>query len=462
MNITHKAARLGVGKTIDKVIDSIHNDPQESLLNLVDWAQRIAGGMYREDIYDQVREMIQDPDNKWMKYLENLIDTKDHNIIKTMTLNLGFEAAFYGNKKLHKNRKKYGCNIPWVILFDPTSACNLKCKGCWAAEYGHKMNLSFELMDRIVTEGKELGTHFYMLTGGEPLVRKADILKLAEKHNDCAFNIFTNGTLIDEEFCQEVKRLGNIVFSVSVEGFENENDIRRGEGSFAKVMKAMDIMNANGIGFGTSICYTQQNYKTVTDDDFLDMLIEKGSLFNWYFHYMPVGNKATQDLLLTKEAREYMYHRVREIRGLTGGKPIFAVDFQNDGEYVGGCIAGGKYYFHINANGDVEPCVFIHYSNVNIKDCTILEALQSPIFMAYKEGQPFNDNHLKPCPMLENPGLLTDMVNKTNAKSTDLESPENAEHLCNKCIDYSEQWNETADKLWIESINKKKLKNEQK
>ena len=139
-----------------------------------------------------------------------------------------------------------------------------------------------------------------------------------------------------------------------------------------------------GILFGTSVCYTSQNVYSVTSDDFLDMLIEKGSRFIWYFHYMPVGNDAAIDLLPTPEQREYMYHRVREIRGLEGGKPIFAIDFQNDGEYVGGCIAGGRNYLHINPNGDVEPCVFIHYSSANIKEVTLLEALKQPLFMAYR------------------------------------------------------------------------------
>lgn len=110
-------------------------------------------------------------------------------------------------------------------------------------------------------------------------------------------------------------------------------------------------------------------------------------------------------------------------------KPLFAMDFQNDAEYVGGCIAGGKRYLHINANGDVDPCVFIHYSNANIRDCTLLEALQSPIFMAYHDNMPFNNNMLQPCPMLENPQWLRKMVAETGAHSTDPQSRETAEHL---------------------------------
>ena len=215
-------------------------------------------------------------------------------------------------------------------------------------------------------------------------------------------------------------------------------------------MKAMDLLKKYGLIFGTSICYTSKNISTVTSDEFLDMIIEKGCRFTWYFHYMPVGNDAAVELLPTKEQREYMYHRVRKIRSTNGGKPIFAMDFQNDGEFVGGCIAGGRNYCHINPNGDVEPCVFIHYSGANIKEVSLLDALRQPLFMAYRDHQPFNCNHLKPCPMLENPELLQQMVHETGAKSTDLQSPETVEHLCGKCHTYAKCWSECADKLWSE------------
>ena len=131
------------------------------------------------------------------------------------------------------------------------------------------------------------------------------------------------------------------------------------------------------------------------------------------------------------------------------------MDFQNDAEYVGGCIAGGRRYFHINASGDCDPCVFIHYSNANIRKHTLLEVLQSPVFMAYHSMQPFNENHLRPCPMLENPEKLRQIISETGARSTDLQSPESAEHLCEKCVPYAENWKETAEKLWKENSRKK-------
>ena len=124
------------------------------------------------------------------------------------------------------------------------------------------------------------------------------------------------------------------------------------------------------------------------------------------------------------------------------------MDFQHDAEYVGGCIAGGKRYLHINANGDVDPCVFIHYSNANIREVSLLDALRSPIFMAYHDNMPFNDNMLQPCPLLENPECLRKMVAETGAHSTDPMSPESVEHLCAKCEHYAEHWKGKADQLW--------------
>lgn len=455
MSVTRKMERAAVGKTIDEVLKYVNKDRENHLLKLVDLVEKLAGDMFQEKSYAGARSLIQDGDGKWMQYLNRLMDEVDPHVLQTTVLNLGYEAAFQGTKTIRKMRKEHQCNIPWVMLLDPTSACNLRCTGCWAAEYGHKLNLSYELLDSIITQGKELGVYFYMYTGGEPLVRKKDLIRLCEKHNDCAFHAFTNGTLVDDDFCKEMVRVGNLSLSLSLEGFEEVNDGRRGNGIFQKVLKAMDLLKKYGLIFGTSICYTSANVETVTSDEFLDMIIEHGCRYSWYFNYMPVGNGAVKELIPTVKQREYMYHRIREIRGREGGKPIFVMDFQNDGEFVGGCIAGGRNYMHINANGDVEPCVFVHYSSANIKDVSLLEALKQPLFMAYRENQPFNGNHLRPCPMLENPEILQRMVHETGAKSTDLQSPETVEHLCGKCVEYAREWSEKAEELWNENPHHK-------
>ncbi|MCD8232157.1 MAG: radical SAM protein [Clostridiales bacterium] len=447
-SLSHTMQRKVFSTAIDVALKRLNKDREKGLLQILDLAQKFMGNNFKQETYENIRAMIQDPDNKWLRFTNKMLDELDPHVAKMTALNLGFEAALYGTKVTREKRVEHQCNIPWLILMDPTSACNLRCTGCWAAEYGHKLNLTYEEMDSIITQGKELGVYFYMFTGGEPLVRKADILKLAKKHNDCELHCFTNGTLIDEEFCQKVQKLGNLSFSLSLEGFQTANDGRRGDGVFDTVLSAMDLMKRYGLFFGTSVCYTRKNMDAVTSDEFFDLMIEHGCRYAWYFHYMPVGLEADLDLLPTMEQREYIHDRLREVRGWEGGKQILLLDFQNDGEFVGGCIAGGRNYFHINANGDAEPCVFIHYSGANIRQNTLLECLQQPLFMAYRDGQPFNDNHLRPCPMLENPEKLQEMVEKTGAHSTDLQAPESVEHLCGKCEDYAKAWAPHADEIW--------------
>ena len=370
----------------------------KTYLELLDLSRHFYKGALTEDKYFAVRRYLSDPDNRWVKFINDILDKTDPGYAKKAILSLGFEAFFRGTKDIRANRDIYHCNIPWLILFDPTMACNMHCIGCWSGTYGHKDNLTYEEMDRIVTQGKALGTHLYMLTGGEPLVRKKDIVRLCEKHSDCFFAAYTNSTLIDEELCQDVLRVGNLLFMLSIEGTPETNDARRGDGHYAAVMKAMDLLNSHGIPFGISVCYTSQNIDAVTSDDFFRFVADKGARFGFYFHYMPVGNNAVPSLMPTVEQRKKMIERIRFVR--------------------------------------------------SVRDKSILEILQSPLFMAYHKGQPFNRNHLRPCPMLENPEMLRKIVKETGAKQTNLESEETVEHLCGKCDDYAKEWAPVADKIW--------------
>ena len=378
MNAAEKIAHAAERKAFEAMLDSLIRKSQTKDVctvanDFVNMVQKIHSSVWTPETFEMLHQIANDPDSKWAHYAERLLRECDPYLLRTFLTAAAYEGGFRGFQQARANSEKYDCNIPWIVLMDPTSACNMRCAGCWAAEYGHKQNLTFEEMDRVLTEGAELGTHACLFTGGEPLMRKADIFRLCEKHRDIAFHAFTNGTLIDQAFCDELKRVGNFIVSVSIEGFEDANDGRRGTGHFEKALAAMDLMHKNHIPFGVSICYTSKNYKVVTSDEFLDLLISKGCFFAWYFHYMPIGDGANVNLMLNAEQREYMIHRVREIRGYTGGKPIFCIDFQNDGEYIDGCIAGGRQYAHINPAGDVEPCVFIHYSNANIHDKSLLD-----------------------------------------------------------------------------------------
>ena len=416
----------------------------------MDWADKFSGGEFGPQ-RKMVREAMTNPDHPYYSYIRRLIHEIDPHVMQTTAVNFFINAALDGWKTQEKYRKEYGCNIPWAILLDPTSACNLHCTGCWAAEYGNKLNLTFEEIDDIIRQGKELGVYFYIYTGGEPLVRKNDLIRLCEKHSDCVFLSFTNGTLIDEAFADEMLRVGNFVPAISLEGFEEATDGRRGNGVYEKATAAMRILREKKLFYGISACYTSAKFESITSEEFFDQLIEMGAYFIWYFHYMPVGNAASPELLPTPAQR---VETCRIFRKYRAEKPLFAMDFQNDAEYVGGCIAGGRRYLHINANGDMDPCVFVHYSDSNIREKTLLEGLRSPIMMAYHDGQPFNENMLRPCPMLENPDKLRAMVVCTEAHSTDLQSPESVEHLCQKCDKYAENWKPEAERLWNEREEK--------
>ena len=282
-------------------------------------------------------------------------------------------------------------------------------------------------------------------------MRKDDLIALCNKHNDCIFLCFTNSTLIDEKFADDMLRVKNFIPAISLEGFEEATDGRRGSGVYDKVLHAMSLLKERHLPFGISACYTSANMDSITSEAFIDKLIDWGAYFIWYFHYMPVGNDASPELLPTPEQRQYIYHKIRD--DYRHRKPLFIMDFQNDGEYVGGCIAGGRRFLHINANGDCDPCVFIHYSDSNIREKTLLETLTSPLFMAYHDGQPFNENHLRPCPMLENPEKIREIIAKTGAHSTDLQSPESVEHLTEKTEPYARNWTPSANELWQCSHN---------
>lgn len=446
MNLNEKFTTYAVGKTLSY----IHKDPEKNLPKAVSLARKISPNAYSSQI-DRIEEVINDPDNVFYKYIINMLDRIDEDVFDKTITNFMLNGVLFSEDLKRETREKYNCNVPWTILLDPTTACNLKCTGCWAAEYGKSLNLSYDEIDDIINQGKDMGIYFYIYTGGEPLVRKKDILKIAEKHNDCEFLIFTNSTLIDDDFVDEMLRLKNIVPAISVEGSEFTTDARRGDGTYSKVLEAMDKLKENGLTFGISCCYTSMNYESIISEEFVDDMIDRGALFAWYFHFMPVGKGTGKELLPKPNQREYVYRNLRKFRKT---KPLFFLDFQNDAEYIGGCIAGGRNYLHINANGDVEPCVFIHYSDSNIREKSLLESLQAPLFMAYHDGQPFNENMLRPCPMLENPQLLRNMVKKSQAKSTDILEKEEVDELCDKCEDYAKNWKPTADKLWDESLKK--------
>lgn len=433
---------------INLLLSYILDNPMEKLPKMFEMAEKLDRGNLHATQIRVLRDVLMDKNSVWHSFVKNLFRDVDAKLLQKFVECFIVNANLERKERARAIEKKYDCNVPWAILMDPGSACNLSCTGCWAAQYGDKNNLSYETLDSICHQGKELCIFFYIFSGGEPLVRKKDIIRLCKEHQDCYFFAFTNGTLVDDELCEEMLRVANFALAFSIEGDETATDMRRGKGTYRKVIEAMERMRAHRLLFGYSTCYHRYNTESVGSDEFVDDMIARGCRFSWNFTYIPIGKDARTDLLATPEQRAYMYRRIREIRN---SKPIFAMDFWNDGEYADGCIAGGKRYLHINAAGDVEPCAFIHYSNVNIHDVTLLDALRSPLFMAYRKKHPFNSNPLRPCPLLDNPEILASMVKESGAKSTDMEAPEDVDVLCAKTTPAARAWSEVADRLWEEN-----------
>lgn len=430
---------------LKQVLKYIDRNPDENIPKILDWLEKHDKGGQVTSPVRTVRKAIENKDNNWYQLVKSLWTDVDDGVRQKLFENFVINASMIGSPRQRKTGAENDCNVPWAILMDPTSACNLHCTGCWAAEYGNSLSLTLEEMDDIIKQGKKMGTYFYIYSGGEPTVRKDDIIRLCDRHQDCVFLAFTNGTLFDETFANEMLRVKNFVPAFSIEGFEEATDSRRGQGTYQKVLESMKLLKRKKLPFGISLCYTATNTEVIGSDEYIDLMIEHGAKFAWFFTYMPVGVDAVPELMVSAEQRKFMYEK---IRGWRSTKPLFTMDFWNDGEYAGGCIAGGRSYLHINANGDIEPCAFIHYADSNIRTHKLLEAYKNPLFMQYHRNQPFNENMLRPCPLLDNDGKLAEMIDACGAHSTDLQNPEDVHDLCAKCSRTAACWQPVADELW--------------
>ena len=246
MSMSDKAKNAALGMVINQALGYLKKDPETNIPKLMSLVDKVVPDDWYVAQRNAFRNVINDKNNNWYQLIMKVYEL-DPEVRKTFFRNFILNASLLGSGTQDETAKRENCNVPWAILLDPTSACNLHCTGCWAAEYGNKLNLSFDEMDSIISQGKKLGTYMYIFTGGEPLVRKKDVIALCEKHNDCEFLSFTNGTLIDEDFCQEMLRVKNFVPAISLEGFEDANDGRRDQGVYEKVHNAMALLKSHGL-----------------------------------------------------------------------------------------------------------------------------------------------------------------------------------------------------------------------
>jgi len=366
-------------------------------------------------------------------------------------------AWFEGGMLRSKWEARLGTRPPFIMILSPTLQCNLRCKGCYTLGYGMKPELSLEVVDRVLAECEELGIYFVTILGGEPLVYP-HLFTILERHPSIFFQVYTNGTLMTREKAERFAELGNTAVVLSIEGGERETDEWRGQGVYKKIMKAFEYLYEARVIIGTSATVSRQNVQVVSSYHFVDKMISLGSMTQMYFLYIPVNGQADFSLMVTPEQRDHLRRQVLSIRNK---RPIFVLDFWNDGPYVEGCIAGGRRYFHVNAKGDVEPCVYTHIAVDNIKQTPLAEALTSPLFRYIRSCQPHNPNHLRPCMIIDNPHVMREVVEKTNARYTHPGAEEIYTVNKERMDAYASRWGKYADRIWREEYIEGRLEGQE-
>lgn len=362
--------------------------------------------------------------------------------------NMVINSSLRGPRLRHQFEQRTGIEPPFLLVISPTMRCNLRCYGCYAGGYSVRDDLPRELFDRVLNEAKEMGIFFITISGGEPFVSQ-DVLDMFEKHQDVYFQVYTNGTLIDEPMARRLSELGNVFPAISVEGFREQTDGRRGEGTFEKILRAMAALREAGVLFGFSATATRRNNDLIVSDEFIEFYVERGCLLGWYFQYIPIGRAPDMDLMPTAEQR---IRRLRALRDARQRYPILLADFWNDGPLVGGCIAGGRSYLHINVHGDVEPCVFAHFAVDNIRDKSLAEALQSAFFRAIQARQPYSENLLRPCMIIDRPEVLREVVKESGAHPTYPGAEATLTELAGQLDENAECYRQLADEEWSRSF----------
>ena len=360
------------------------------------------------------------PGNAFFKNIRRLHPNVRKRFVANMMANFFMRDPEY-TKALLKERD---ITSPTTILISPSMRCNLRCVGCYAAEYDSEDDLSEEMVESIIDQGEEIGTRVYTMLGGEPFVWRP-LLDIIERHPQSVFLVFTNATMINDRVADRILELGNICPTFSIEGGRESTDARRGEGTYDRIMAAMDRLRERGVMFAFSATATSQNIDEITSDEFADLMVEKGAFYGWYFSYMPIGREPDLGLMPTADDRDKLRKGVMHIRNT---RPLLVADFWGDGTLTGGCLSGGRKYIHINNKGDVEPCIFAHFAVDNIKDKPLIDCLCSDFFRDLRRMSPFGKNLLRPCPIIDHPAVMKKVVERNNAYPTH----EGAESLINE------------------------------
>jgi MoaA/NifB/PqqE/SkfB family radical SAM enzyme len=272
------------------------------------------------------------------------------------------------------------------------------------------------------------------------------------------FHVFTHGGFLDEAMVERIASLGNVSPAISLEGYEAETDQRRGKGHFHKVMRVMALLREAKILFACSLTQTKENTDLLTSDRFIDFLIEQEAILIWYFMCLPVGRNPDIQCMPTPLQRDQLRQALGHFRAT---KPILFVDFWNDGRLTHGCMAGGKMYFHINAQGDVEPCVFCHFASDNIKGKSLLELLDSHFFKEIRFRQPYLENLLRPCMLVDRPEVGREMASLPGVYFTHPGAEVFFNNLSESVDQYANEYGVIADRVWEEISQKRDRKSTQ-
>ncbi len=279
--------------------------------------------------------------------------------------------------------EKKGAHVPPFIIASITQKCNLRCKGCYAMVHSAESSedMDMERWCELMKEAQELGISIALLAGGEPFSRK-DFMEITKKNKQIIFPVFTNGLLIDDNIINKLKTQRNVIPVLSLEGFQNETDDRRGTGVYEKTRSVMTKLNNSGIFFGTSLTVTSENFATLTSEEFIRAQMENGCRLFFYVEYTPVEN-GTEQLVITSEQRKELDNILNALRSKY--KSIF-IAFPGDEKNYGGCLSSGRGFVHINPKGNLEPCPFAPFSDVNVKEVPLKEALKSSFLKTLRES----------------------------------------------------------------------------
>lgn len=396
---------------IDKMLKLATSDNKRSILLAAQMAEKMTPAHRKREVnwvIDQIRR--ETPVLQVARHVaRDLSPACRDKVIRNLILNAMLQAS----PQREAFTQRTGAHTPLVLLISPSMRCNLTCEGCYAAEYDFNDDMSPEVLQSVIDQANEMGIYLFTILGGEPFFLP-DLLDFCERNSDSYFQIFTNGTLLDDEKIARMAKIGNVAPILSIEGRKEDTDWRRGDGVHDLLMETMRKLRDAGVAFGYSATVTNRNYQYLISDEFVDMLVSNGVILGWQFLYMPLGRHPDMSLMLTPAQRNEFREGIVRIRN---EKPLFALDFWGDAPLVGGCIAA-KWYLHINSAGWVEPCIFTHFATNNINTCTLEEAITSPFFEEIRKRQPYNHNLLMPCMWIDNPTVSREIMAVTGAQPT--------------------------------------------